>query len=71
MGKELCTHKSSIGFWKGSGEAKQFIPLTNFSMKFTKFVKAPAQLPDYAGFLVRVTQLNGGHTVEGLVKTTS
>jgi len=65
MVKELCTYKSRIGFWKGSGEAKKFFPLTNFSLKFIKFVKAPEQLPNYAGFMVKVTQPRGENTIEG------
>lgn len=67
MVKELCTYKHRIGYWKGSGEAKQFQPLTNFALKFKKFVKAPEQLPNYAGFMVKVIQPKGETTVEGLV----
>lgn len=71
MVKELVTYKSRIGYWKGQGEAKRFFPLTNFALKFTKFIKAPEQLPNFAGFLVKVTQPKGDGTVEGLVHTAS
>ena len=65
--RDLCSCRSRIGFWKGVGEGKKFFPLTNFSFKFTKFVKAPDELAKYAGFMVKVTQPQGGITVEGLV----
>lgn len=65
MVKLLCTHRARIGFWRGAGEAKAFVPLTNFTLKFTKFIRAPVQLPSYAGFMVKVTQLSGTITLEG------
>lgn len=65
MVKELCTYKYRIGYWRGSGEAKQFTALTNFTFSFTKFVKAPEQLPNYAGFIVSVKQVKGDTTIEG------
>ena len=65
--KGLCTHRSRIGFWKGCGETRKFTPLTNFAFKFTKFVKAPDELKKYAGYIVKVTQMQGETTVEGLV----
>ena len=48
-------YDSRMGYWKGKGESRRFVPLTNFEMKFTKFVRSPEQLPDYAGFIVKVT----------------
>ena len=71
MGKDLCTQGSRIGFWRGKGEAKKFNPLTNFSMKFVKFIKAPEKLPNFAGFMVKVTQIIGSNTIEGLVQIIS
>ena len=50
MRKELVQYDSRMGYWKGKGESKRFVPLTNFAMKFIKFVHSPEQLPDYAGF---------------------
>ena len=67
MGKELVQYDSRMGHWKGKGESRKFIPLTNFAMKFTKFVRSPEQLPDYAGFIVKVTQPSGKRITEGSV----
>ena len=55
MGKELVQYDSHMGYWKGKGESKRFVPLTNFAMNFIKFVRSPEQLPDYAGF-IRITE---------------
>ena len=60
-------YDSRMGYWKGKGESKRFVPLTNFAMKFIKFVRSPEQLPDYAGFVVKVTQPSGKRITEGSV----
>ena len=60
-------YDSRMGYWKGKGESKRFVPLTNFAMKFIKFVRSPEQLPDYAGFIVKVTQPSGKRITEGSV----
>ena len=67
MGKDLVQYDSRMGYWKGKGESRRFVPLTNFAMKFTKFVRSPEQLPDYAGFIVKVTQPSGKRITEGSV----
>ena len=66
MGKELVQYDSHMGYWKGKGESKRFVPLTNFAM-FIKFVRSSEQLPDYAGFIVKVTQPSGKRITEGSV----
>lgn len=55
-GKELDQHGFRIGFWKGKRDNKEFVPLTNFILRFMKFITAPEQLLDYAGFIVEVSQ---------------
>ena len=40
-------------------------------MKFVKFIKAPEKLPNFAGFMVKVTQIIGSNTIEGLVQIIS
>jgi len=55
--KELVEFESRMGYWKGKGDSKRFVPLTNFAMKFLKFVKASDMLPDYAGFIVKTRTL--------------
>ena len=67
MGKDLVQYDSRMGYWRGKGESRRFVPLTNFEMKFTKFVRSPEQLPDYAGFIVKVTQPSGKRITEGSV----
>lgn len=59
MGKKRrCVEQfgNQIGYWTGKGENREFIPLTNFGIRVLKFIEAPAELPDYKGFLVEVTQ---------------
>ncbi len=68
MGKDLDQHDLKIGYWKGKGENKLFVPLTNFVIKFEKFITTPDQLPDYAGFIVEVVQRKGKNVVKGFVK---
>ena len=65
MVKEIVKYDHSFGYWKGKANNKRFVPLTNFAMKFLKFVKAPDQLPDYAGFIVEVLQKRGKQIVKG------
>ena len=56
---------NQIGYWTGKGENREFIPLTNFGIRVLKFIEAPAELPDYKGFLVEVTQDLKRTTVKG------
>ena len=45
------------GYWKGkTGSQRNFIALSNFSLKLTKHIRAPAKLPQYSGFLLTVSQ---------------
>ena len=64
MIKEIVKYNHSFGYRKGKANNKRFAPLTNFAMKFLKFVKAPDQLPDYAGFIVEVLQKRGKQIVK-------
>ena len=58
---------SKIGYWtKRGGAHGEFIELTNFGLRMLKFVQAPADLPEYSGFIVEVTQeLKRRGTVKG------
>ena len=68
MGKKrrlVKQYGNKIGYWSGKGENREFIALTNFGVRILKFVEAPAQLPDYKGFLVGVTQDRKTTAVKG------
>ena len=61
----MVQYRNKIGFWTGKGERREFVPLTNFGIRLLKFVKAPAELPDYKGFVVEVTQELKRRTLTG------
>lgn len=54
--KKITQHEHKIGYWKGRDESREFVTLGNFGLQLLKFVQASEQLPDYMGFLVRVSQ---------------
>ena len=56
---------NKIGYWSGKGASGEFVALTNFGIRILKFIEAPAQLPDYKGFLVEVTQDRKRTAVKG------
>ena len=54
---KIVQENNAIGYWKGkTGSQRNFIALSNFSLKLTKHIRAPAALPQYSGFLVKVSQ---------------
>lgn len=68
MGKKrrhIVQHNNKIGYWAGSGERREFYPLTNFGVSILKFVEGPSEQPDYKGFIVEVTQEQRGRTLKG------
>lgn len=56
-GKNLAVHLHQVGYWKGHGDRRQFIALTNFDLELTKFVEAPHGLPTYKGYMAIAKQL--------------
>ena len=63
--RALKQHDNKIGYWTGKGDQREFVPLANFGVRILRFVTAPAQLPDYKGFIVEVTQVLKRQTLKG------
>lgn len=63
----LVEENHTIGFWKGkTGRERSFCALTNFGLRLLKHIRAPAELPQYSGFVVEVSQRQrsrAGHSV--------
>ena len=59
----IVVENFAIGFWKE--KSRKFTPLANFSMKLLKHIRAPPSLPQYSGFIVRVSQRQRSRNVHG------
>ena len=56
---KIVQENHSIGYWRGKQGNDNGRSLANFALKLRKHVTAPAELPQYSGFVVEVSQRKG------------
>ena len=53
---KIVQNNHCIGLYKEKRGRSTFLPLTNFGLRLLKHVRSPAELSNYSGFVVEVTQ---------------